>query len=201
MLAEREAPALEIAFLRLLQRAPLLHQLQPQLLRVVHRDRELVQLPDHHVLQLGRQLAQRLSAQVDLLVPPVPPLGRDVGRGDDADVRVDEEQGEDLAVARAGAVGQREGRDAVLQDVGEGEEAVLEARDAAQLLRGRAVAVATEDGGQPAVVVLLVSNIPCYVCVCALAERERAGRDVFVGVVVYRGGADVLVLIDVSFQP
>lgn len=38
-------------------------------------------------------------------------------------MRVDEEEGEEFAVAGQGGVGEAEGGDAVLEDVGEGEEA------------------------------------------------------------------------------
>lgn len=49
-------------------------------------------------------------------------------------MRVDEEEGEEFAMAWAGGVLEAEGGDAMLEDVGEGEEAVLTGGDAAEFL-------------------------------------------------------------------
>jgi hypothetical protein len=66
---------------------------------------------------------------VDLLRPPVALLGWDVSCGWDGDVWINEEEGQDFAVAWLGCVGEAEGEDAVLEDVWEDEEAVFAGQD------------------------------------------------------------------------
>lgn len=50
MLAKVKSPSLEIDHLYLLHRAPLRHQLESQLVRIVHRYRKITQLLDNHLL-------------------------------------------------------------------------------------------------------------------------------------------------------
>ncbi len=108
MLAKREGSLLKSILLIRNIHLPLLHQLQPQLLRLPQRDGKIVHVPKHLILQLATQSPQRPPRPghlaIDLLAPPPHLLGRDVGGADDAEVWIDEEEGEDLPVAGSGAI-------------------------------------------------------------------------------------------------
>lgn len=128
------------------------------------------------------------------LAPPISLLGRHVRRADDADRRVDEEEREDLAVAGLRGVRELEGGDLVLDDVGEGKEAALQAGDGTGLLDGGAVRVESEDGLHEIVLVLRIVNVINVGRGHVVSESEAAGRDVVGVVIVECGGTDVLIL-------
>lgn len=57
----------------------------------------------------------------NLECPPISSLRRNICRGDDPNVRIDEEHGEDFSMASFGFVLQLEGLNTVLKDVWEGD--------------------------------------------------------------------------------
>lgn len=95
-------------------------------------------------------------------------------------------------------VGEAEGADAVLEDVGEGEEAAFGGEDVAEFLDAGVIVFAAEDVAEPFDVVLLVADFFSEVGFAALAEGEAAGGDVGAGVVVEGCSADVFVLYSVG---
>ena len=129
-----------------------------------------------------------------MVTPPFALLRGHVGGGNDAKIGIDEEQGEDFAMAFFGRIGKAKGGDAVLEDVGEGEEAAFEAEDVADFLNRGGIVGAPKDPAEPFVVVLFVSNIPRGVGRALVPEREARTRDVRAGVIVQGSGADVFVL-------
>lgn len=137
---------------------PLLHQLQPRLPRLLLADRRAAAPPPPRSIIIARRPIRRSVSFRPLRPPPPAPLRRHVRRRDDPDVRIDQEQREELPVPRSRPVREREGLDPVLQDVREGEQTALRAGDAADGLEARAVLVAAEDGGQPGGVVLGVGD-------------------------------------------
>ena len=72
--------------------------------------------PQNSLIHLLRHLPQRTYVANDFL-PPFFLLAGDVGRADDALVRVDEEESENLAVARFGGIDEVEGSNTVLEDL------------------------------------------------------------------------------------
>ena len=68
------------------------------------------------VNQFWRQ-APKCSTFADLIGPPGLLLARDISGADNTVMRVDQEQGKDLAMAGLGRVGKAEFRDTVLKDL------------------------------------------------------------------------------------
>lgn len=133
MLAKRKGRRTKPDIIVVHERPPLIHQLLPHLLRLLHPNRPIIyQIPDLHP-HLDRQLPKALR-RLQLLGPPLPPLSGYVLRRDDLDMRIDEEERQYLAVARFRGVGKTEGLDAVLKNVGEGDEAAFFREDVAELL-------------------------------------------------------------------
>lgn len=185
---------MESRMLRHNKSLPLLHQLQPQRLRLLQADREIIHIIKHMVPQLSRETREPPSLPVQSLDPPVLPLARHVRRRYDADIRVDKEEREDLAVARRRGVCEVEGLDFVLQDVGPREEPPFLGVDDADVLNGRLFVLAAEDYLEPVVLALGVGYLLGVPGVRLLAEREVAWADVGAIVVVQSRGAYVFVL-------
>lgn len=193
MLTQRKVTRLERPILLVDKSAPFLHQPPPQLLRLRHPDREALHRAEDLLPHLRRERRQR-ARPLHRLRPPMPLLRRHIRRRRDLDVWVDEEEREDLAVAGFRRVGEAEGADAVLEDVGEGEEAAFGGEDVADVLDAGALVFAAEDVGEPFEVALLVVEVFGKLGFASLAEGEAAFGDVGAVVVVQGGGADMFVL-------
>lgn len=172
MFAQRELLCCKHFILQLHKCTPLCHQLQPQPLRLLHRQREVV------------RLVERLFLSLHFLPPPVRSLRWHIRRRDDPDIWVDQEKSNDLAVARFIRVHEPERLHLVLEDVGEGEEAPLACFDLTDVLHGRSVIFHAENCGEPGVVVLLIAHLERLLGVDALAEGKVTRGDVVVVVVV-----------------
>lgn len=74
-----------------------------QLLRFTHRHGKVIL----SILELRRQFIERLAQVTEFVFPkgPIQSLRRDIGSGDNADIRVDEEHDQALGVAFLGWVG------------------------------------------------------------------------------------------------
>jgi hypothetical protein len=110
----------------------LLHQLQSQLLRLLHAHRKVTATRSHIPL-----------------IPPIPSLRRDIRRRDNPDIRIYKEQRENLAMARLTWVCEPERLHAMLQDVWE--ESSLAEEDVAKLLDAGFAVFAAVDGLEPVV--------------------------------------------------
>lgn len=136
---------------------PRFTQLPPHLPRfpLTHQSLRLLQ---NTLAQLHREPApnRRLSERA---ADPPHLLGGHSGRGQDrADVRVNEVECEDGEMPGAGGVGELEGREAVLVDIGEGE----------------GVPVAEDDGAELLVARVVVVESPCAQCSAGVAGGEVA---------------------------
>lgn len=132
--------------------------------------------------------------RVELFHPPVATLWGNIGCRDDADVGIDEEEREDLAMAWFGRVRQFKGGDTVLKGIREREQTTLPAEDIPNLLHLRSMLFTAEDGLEPVVLILRITEVEGVVR-GLLTEGESALRDVLAVIVVQSGGADMLVLI------
>jgi hypothetical protein len=94
------------------------HQLRPHLFYLFNAQRKVLDLVVNMLRDLRGQLAQK-SLLIDLLRPPVPLLRRYVSGRRDSNGKINEEESQDLAMAKFGCVGELERLHAVLQDVGE----------------------------------------------------------------------------------
>src|SRR5688572_6725734 len=113
---------------------PLLHQLLSNPIRLLLAIRE-IHLIDHHLPQLSWQLCQR-QLRLSRALPPILALWRDIRGRDNGDFGIDEEEGDDLAVAWLGRVNELERADVVLIEVGEEEGAAWSGENTANELDG-----------------------------------------------------------------
>lgn len=175
-----------------LHRRPLGHELAAQLLCLILVN-EVVDIVEDHGGQLGRQ--PRAATDVVLALPPVALLGRDVCSGHDGHGRVDEEEGEDLAVARQPGVCKAEGLDAVHVEVGEEDGTALRREHGANVLDGalrvRAHGEGAVDGAGIGLRVVEIGGE--LFGVGGRAEGQPRGGDVLRVVVEEGRGTDVLV--------
>lgn len=72
---------------------------------------------------------------------------------------VDEEERQNLTVSRLRGVGETEGLDAVLEDVGEGDKTAFLRQYAAKFLDARFIILATENSRKPGMVLLFVVHV------------------------------------------
>ena len=79
----------------------------------------------HIVAQFLWQVQVDLIGKPEMLFPPLRLLRRYIRRADDASVRVNQEQSEDLAMARLGLVLEMKGVDPMLHNIGESYQAAL----------------------------------------------------------------------------
>jgi hypothetical protein len=176
---------------------PLFHQLQPDLLCLLHGNREIIHALENLVLQLWAQLPQGLTRLCKILdhtlAPPISLLRGYIGGADDSDSGINKEQCKNLSVSRFGRIGEFEGLDAMLEDVGEGQESPFFAQDRANFLNSRTVLLAPEDFAEPLVTILRVTDIHSIVRTL-LTESEAAIGNIFVVIVVEGGGTNMFVL-------
>lgn len=126
--------------------------------------------------------------------PPVLLLRRHVGSRDDGYSRINEEEGENLAVTGPCGVGEGKGADVVLEEVGEEDGAAGAGEDAADVLECVFLRTDGEDALNVEVVALGVVEVTAeLVCISGGAEVEIAVGDVVAIVVEEGSGADVLV--------
>lgn len=114
-------------------------------------------------------------------------------------MRIDEEEREDLTMARFGRVFQFKGGDAVLKDIREREQTALSADDISDFLHLRALLFTAENGLEPFVVVLRVTDVLGIVR-ALLTEGEPALRDILAVIVVQRSGTDMLILFQLAIK-
>lgn len=124
---------------------PLVHQIFANLLRLLQRERSF-DLFHRALPKLRRQATpDRLRETVELVREPVALLRRHTRGRDDVTAcrlkRINEEEAEDFAVAGLGAVDEREGRHAVLVEVGKGDGASIPRRERVVVLDAGTVAV------------------------------------------------------------
>lgn len=74
-------------------------------------------------------------------------------------MRIDEEERQNLPVSRLRGVGETEGLDAVLEDVGEGDKTTFFRQYAAEFLNARFIILATENDRKPRMVLLFVVHV------------------------------------------
>jgi hypothetical protein len=120
MFTEVKGPRIQILSNRIFRETPLLHQLEPILLRLLQTNITAHLLRDH-VLKFAREHAGECGCHIRR--HPARTLRRDGSRRDDALGRVDKEEHEDLAVTWFRGVDEGEGCDGVLIDVWEDEDA------------------------------------------------------------------------------
>ena len=116
----------------------------------------------------------------------------------DVDVWIDQEKREDFAVAGFSRVSKAEGGNAVLEDVGPGDQTAFFADHVSHILDACALVGAAEDIAQPFEVVLFVRHFHGCLHFAVLPEGQTAFGDVVAAVVVQRCGAYVFVLPNVN---
>lgn len=93
MLTQAEIIPLKYPILLRRIHLPLLHQLQPQLLRRLHTNREIIHLLEDLILHLGTEFRQRLptpsNLSIHLRTPPISLLRGYIGSTDDPDSWID----------------------------------------------------------------------------------------------------------------
>jgi hypothetical protein len=111
-------------------RPSLVHQLLSVCLRRFPGYGEVLYGLNDHLENLLRKPRERWTLP-HLLGPPVSSLGRYIGSGEYANMRVDQEHGEDLSVARLGVVKKLKMLDLVLENIGKGQQAAFTREDRA----------------------------------------------------------------------
>jgi len=89
------------------------------------------------------------------------------------DIGIDKEQCDNLAMARLYRIGELEWADAMLKNVGEGEQAAFAGLNSADLLYRWALVLAPEHLREEFVVVLWVTNVNGFFLINELSEGER----------------------------
>lgn len=158
---------------------PFLHQLLPHRLRFIHADGPFVDMRDNVKLHVQRDFDPgrclipgnvERARLVEFLEPPVLPLHRDVLRGDDPNIRIHEEQRDNLPPPSFRFIRQLEPLDLVLHDIWKRDHPSFRRSDAAQLLDRRILVLKPVYISEEAVVVYPVAAI-CE-CVGLLAEGQ-----------------------------
>lgn len=84
-----------------------------------------------------------MSARYGFELPPILLLRRNVGRGWNPDVRADEEEGENIAMARFSGIAELESLDAMLKDIWEHDQSALFRENMPEILHSIRLAALT----------------------------------------------------------
>ena len=144
MLAQRKRVPLEFFAMFNDKCLPLVHQLQAEGLHLLQADRK-VNIFKYLILQFAWKASYLLILLRPChLPPPLLLLAWNMGGANDFDIGIDEEERHDLAMSRFGGVGELEWADAVLQDIGECEQAPFASLDTSDLLYSWAFVLASK---------------------------------------------------------
>ena len=131
-----EAVSLFSSRISVLMSTSLRHEFQTHLLCLFEAQRKSFNLVVDVFSNLIWEFTQS-SLFVDLLRPPVPLLRRNISRGRNPDVGIDEEEGQDLAMAWLGLVVKFEGLNTVLKNIREDQKAVFAGQNLPDHLHSR----------------------------------------------------------------
>lgn len=131
ILTEAERPGIKLLIALAREVLPLLHQLLPMDLGLLHGQRP-VQILHDHLQHRNREDAGKDTRQ--FMEEPGALLGWDISGGDDGTSRVHQEEDQDLAVAGACGVFEPEGQDTMLKDIRGSDAAALIREDGTQRL-------------------------------------------------------------------
>jgi len=126
------------------------HQARPNLLSLLYTNGKFDGVEDDLIQFCWQVIEHQMGfLRINFFPPPVLPLAWDVSSADDLDVRVDEEEYNNLAVAWFRRVCQLKRTHTVLKDVGESQEPTLTGVDASNFLCSGTESIAAIDIGKP----------------------------------------------------